>query len=215
MTKECKKCGKEFAKERRISMKVWLTTNEFCSRTCLYSWRRGNPEFKNKLNLSGLAIGHQKGNTHGFVAGFTPWNVGISPSEETVTKIREARARQTNAIVFQSGSLHPNWKGGITEVSKAIRNLDRYLQWKIDVFIRDNRTCVKCFSTENIEADHIIPLSTLISIFEIKTAEEARMVDDLWDIANGRTLCHDCHTKTETYGGRSKNHLHMSNYSLI
>lgn len=28
--------------------------------------------------------------------------------------------------------------------------------------------------------------------------------EELWDLNNGRTLCIDCHKKTETWGGKTK-----------
>ena len=34
----------------------------------------------------------------------------------------------------------------------------------------------------------------------IKSVDDARKCDELWDTNNGRTLCRDCHRKTDTYG---------------
>ena len=36
-----------------------------------------------------------------------------------------------------------------------------------------------------------------------KTKEEAIKCNELWDINNGRTLCHPCHRTTDTYGFKS------------
>lgn len=35
-------------------------------------------------------------------------------------------------------------------------------------------------------------------------ATRRKLNNDLWDINNGRTLCVDCHKKTETYGHKTK-----------
>lgn len=62
------------------------------------------------------------------------------------------------------------------------------IHWRESVLIRDEYRCVDCGSTENLEADHIKP---------------RKLYPDLkYDVSNGRTLCHDCHVKTETYGGK-------------
>ncbi len=36
---------------------------------------------------------------------------------------------------------NPNWKGGITPLVTKIRNSDKYIQWRTDVFVRDSFTC--------------------------------------------------------------------------
>jgi 5-methylcytosine-specific restriction endonuclease McrA len=47
---------------------------------------------------------------------------------------------------------------------------------------------VFCGSAENLEADHIQPKKLYPHL--------------KYEVSNGRTLCHNCHTKTETYGGK-------------
>lgn len=36
----------------------------------------------------------------------------------------------------------------------------------------------------------------------ISKLKDALFVDELWDVSNGRTLCINCHRKTDTYGGK-------------
>jgi 5-methylcytosine-specific restriction endonuclease McrA len=57
-----------------------------------------------------------------------------------------------------------------------------------------------------LNADHIVPLSFLIKENNIKTTKDAIECDKIWNINNGRTLCVNCHKKTDTYLGKAKNY---------
>lgn len=93
-----------------------------------------------------------------------------------------------------SGEKHWNWQGGKTEKHIAIRSSVKYKEWRKSVFERDNYTCVLCGARNKkgsnksviLNADHIVPL--------------ALNLDMALDITNGRTLCVECHRKTDTYG---------------
>jgi len=64
----------------------------------------------------------------------------------------------------------------------------RLQEWSRKVIQRDGK-CTQCGSTEKLEAHHLI-----------------KRVDDwrkAYDISNGITLCHKCHTKTDTYGKKN------------
>lgn len=50
------------------------------------------------------------------------------------------------------------------------------------------------------DADHIYPFSKILDDFNITSIEEAISCEKLWDTENGRTLCRDCHIKTDSYG---------------
>lgn len=69
-------------------------------------------------------------------------------------------------------------------------NSPEYLHWRMACLVRDGHRCVSCNSTNRLEVDHIKPWSLYPGL--------------RFDIANGRTLCHDCHAKTPTYGGKVK-----------
>lgn len=89
------------------------------------------------------------------------------------------------------GKKHWNWQGGKTEVNERIRKRVKYKTWRSKVFKRDDYTCVICkIRGCRLEADHIKPF--------------ALYPDLRFDISNGRTLCIDCHRKTDTWGRRNK-----------
>lgn len=119
-------------------------------------------------------------------------------TEETKKKLSSIRGERTS-----------NWKGGVTILNKAVRNLIEYKQWRLKVYKKDGWKCSVCglcggWDKEKrkytrLEADHIKPLSLLIIENKINNHEEARNCKDLFDINNGRTLCKECHKKTDTY----------------
>ena len=82
------------------------------------------------------------------------------------------------------------WKGGKTESNKLIRQSLEYRLWRESVFKRDNWICIWCGKKGGeLAPDHIKPFCDY---------PELRFAID-----NGRTLCHECHKKTDTYGWKS------------
>jgi len=126
----------------------------------------------------------------GFKKGYTPWNKGMKG--------------YTNGGSFRVG-VHGedagHWKGGITPLTHQIRNSFRYLQWRSDVFTRDDFTCQLCgVRGVYLEADHYLKqFAILLKEYDIKSLEEALACEELWNINNGRTLCKTCHKETDTY----------------
>lgn len=113
---------------------------------------------------------------------------GKKHSEEVRKKMSLAqRNRKDN-----SGENHHAWKGGITPVNEKIRKSFEYKLWRKAVFERDNYQCIWGGKEHGskLNADHIKPFSQY---------PELRFAID-----NGRTLCEDCHRKTDTWGGRTK-----------
>ena len=91
------------------------------------------------------------------------------------------------------GENSPFWKGGITEEHKLLRQRREYVQWRSNVYERDNYTCQCCGSRgERLNAHHLHSFAKY---------PELRL-----DVNNGITLCTKCHDATEagslhhTYG---------------
>ena len=142
-----------------------------------------------------------------------PWNKGKHLSEETKTKIREARARQVfpegtgkkriatrrerygyvvspesrekiRQKMLNGGS--PWYRGGVSRENKILRNTAAYRNWRKAVFERDNYTCQKC----HVRGVELHP-------HHIKSWEKYPQLR--FEISNGKTLCIFCHKQTDTY----------------
>lgn len=120
------------------------------------------------------------------------------------TKCKECGSFTRNGYTFCSKKcLHAfNYKHNTSGLGKLIRQCKRYAEWRLKIKERDNNRCVICSSTENLQVDHIIPLSYLIVKHKIKNSHETKQIQDFWDTNNGRLLCFNCHKKTDTYGSK-------------
>ncbi len=108
------------------------------------------------------------------------------------------RIKISNALIgkpqpWNCGEKHHNWQGGKTLKNAKIRNSIEMKNWRRAIFERDDYICRICNKRGGrLIADHIKPFSLFPKL---------RL-----DIDNGRTLCHACHLKTDTYGGRVVNY---------
>jgi len=116
--------------------------------------------------------------------------IGHIISEETRLKLKKNRR-------YQFGEANSMWKGGITPLNFAIRNNNKYLKWRKQVFKKDKYLCQECKKKKNnnLQAHHIKSLSFLIKKYKIKTLRQAINCKGLWDIKNGITFCKKCHKK--------------------
>lgn len=77
---------------------------------------------------------------------------------------------------------NPNWKGGVGSLNQVERRSDKFKEWRISVFKRDNYTCQDCNKIGGtLHAHHILSF--------------ANYIDLRFDINNGKTLCNKCHQK--------------------
>jgi len=90
----------------------------------------------------------------------------------------------------------------IEHINNQIRNCQRSKDWKRAVLIRDNFICQMCKQSKSgkLEIDHIVTFAEIKRKYNITSLEEALCCEDFWNPLNGRTLCHDCHLTTDTYG---------------
>lgn len=114
----------------------------------------------------------------------------------------ETKEKLSGSAPNRRGELHPNWKGGVTELSTRIRNSSNYKQWRQSIFIRDNFTCQRCSERGNIiHAHHLYRFSKIINDYNIESFNEAENCDMLWNIDNGITLCKKCHKEVHRIEG--------------
>lgn len=123
----------------------------------------------------------------------------------------EAKIKMSKAKIGLTGPMHNKWidpekrKGTLYYI---IRRLKEMHEWRVKVFIRDNKTCQMCGGmNRKIQADHIKPFCLIVEENSITNVQEALLCEELWSINNGRTLCVDCHRKTDSYGIKSRKYL--------
>lgn len=107
--------------------------------------------------------------------------------------LKRSVATRIKISIAKKGDKSHTWRGGISKINRTFRqNFNRTLEyklWRETIFKRDNYTCIWCFKRGGVlNADHIKPFALF---------PELRLAID-----NGRTLCVDCHKKTDTYGGK-------------
>lgn len=97
---------------------------------------------------------------------------------------------------------------GRTPLHNAIRNLQANVNWRDQIFRRDNYKCQECDKGGYLEAHHIKEFSIILKEFlqiysqfspiEDKETLLRLAIDyrEFWDTSNGKTLCLDCHDRT-------------------
>lgn len=133
-------------------------------------------------------MGFKKGNT--MRKGVDPWNKGLTAKQDP-------RILKHANIVDPLTGRARNYKGGRKYFThkERLKIASELRQWRNLVFRRDNYTCQICGARNGngrrvvLNADHI---KSFVNFPELRL-----------DIDNGRTLCIDCHRKTDNYGGRN------------
>lgn len=112
-----------------------------------------------------------------------------NPQMQTIKENSKKRLREH----LPKGKDHYNWQGGKTNERRRLMISLEYRTWRKQVFERDNYTCQHCNKRGIVlEADHIVPYCINK---ELAT-----------DLNNGRTLCRECHLKTDTWGIKARNY---------
>jgi 5-methylcytosine-specific restriction endonuclease McrA len=92
----------------------------------------------------------------------------------------------------KTGSLASNWQGGKFSQSNY-RGLSKYLWWRNEIYKLNGKICSECGLKENLQIDHIKPLSIVIIQNNIKNVTDFLQCKEVWEIKNGRVLCKKCH----------------------
>ena len=122
-----------------------------------------------------------------------PWMKGKKHSLETKKVISDLKTgikltEEHKKKIGDSlrGSKSYMWKGG---VSKDKRIGIKYIQWRSDVFLRDNWTCQTCgIRGVYLEAHHV---KSWVKYPELR-----------YSLDNGVSLCKECHKLTDNYKGK-------------
>jgi len=188
----CVECSKEFY----VAQWQLKRNSRFCSKKCRYE----SKEVGLKISIAKLGgtrppiteETREKLRKNAKEKGFGKWMKGKKLSEETRQKISKNSARI--------------WLG------KLIRTSFEYKLWRKGVFLKDKYTCILCGDNQggNLEADHYpIPFSAILNKLIVEQGLEnlynkALKYEMFWILDNGRTLCRECHKKTDTYGEKAK-----------
>jgi hypothetical protein len=141
--------------------------------------------------------------------GFKAWNKGKKDiySEETLKKMALGRLGKPAWNKGQIGIMPTPWNKG-KGIDRGLRALicssSQYIQWRKQIFSRDGFKCIWCGSKKRIEADHIKAFAIICYENKIDSLKKAFKCKELWDINNGRTLCRECHKKTDTFCAKTK-----------
>jgi len=197
MKHTCKQCNKEFiGRKERI----------FCSEKCQFEWAKGKKFGKgkprNRKISKCLICGNDFEHWAGRIAKYCSRKCWVKRNPpklfyclECGKEFWDYKSNRKKDTVFCShncsssfnnkGKKSHFWKGGKTPISKIERSRAEYLEWRQDVFERDNFTCQKCGVRSGngkkiyLHAHHIK---------DFANNPELRL-----DVNNGLTLCKNCH----------------------
>jgi hypothetical protein len=98
---------------------------------------------------------------------------------------------QTNSGGFKKGSIPWNKGTNKGSISTILKDDKRWAEWRKAVFERDKYRCMHCGKVGGkLEPHHLWPASVFPEFAYI--------------LSNGKTLCHSCHKKTDSYGYKAK-----------
>lgn len=171
MEKICPHCQKIF----KVSPSTFHR-RIYCSFECYWEHKNKNPK---KYNL--FQKGHKGYKTF-------PWlgkKLSKTHKQNIGNSLKQSKKFKQSMKEYgkkHSKENHWNWKGGITEELRLLRQTDEYKMWRNQVYARDNWTCQKCGNKlKNLTAHHKK---------SFKDNPELR-----YNLDNGVTLCRSCHKK--------------------
>lgn len=149
--------------------------------------------------------------------GREPWNKGLKGVQIITDYTRKIRSKLmignqinkgrklTQEHKDKIGDTHRGeksymWKGGISRGYKTGYYSKEYKQWRMDVFKRDNFTCINCSQVGGyLTAHHIKSFAHYPKL--------------RFELTNGVTLCEKCHKLTDNYMGRNRKNVCKNNNS--
>jgi len=175
---KCPVCHKQFKiRPSTVNRRVC------CSRKCYGKHKKLFPE---KYNL--FQRGHK-----GYDS--SPW---LGKKLSNTHKENMSKSRKDNPKVIAAmkkvgkehrGKNHWNWKGGITDEMKQLRNTEEYQVWRSKVYVRDRWTCQKCGRK----------LKDLVAHHKKSFKDYPKL---RFNVSNGKTLCRSCHKKVHEEIGK-------------
>jgi hypothetical protein len=166
--------GRHLSEETKAKMSVARANLSLETRTKLSVAHMGHhPSLETRAKISAAGVGRPMSESTRKI--LREANLGKHCSDEKRAKISTVK---TGCL---TGSLNPNWKGGLTPEYQLIRTSPAYDAWRTSVFERDHYTCQECGDSTggNLEAHHI--------------HEFAKYPDERFVVENGKTLCLKCH----------------------
>lgn len=219
----CKTCGRLIGVKEHKCKPAWNKGLKGCythseeTKAKIGAWGKGRKhtdETRQKITENNLGNKYNLGKKHS-----EETKIKISESSKGKVMSREAVEKTRQKLIGRklslaqrakrSGQYASRWKGGISYLNLRIRQSAEYVTWRSKVYYRDNYTCTLCGrnrkndNTTRLNADHIKAFSILLKENNIKTTEQAINCTNLWEVNNGRTLCVDCHKKTDNYGSKA------------
>lgn len=164
----CEQCDISFKEKRN-------TKNRFCSYVCYWKSKKGiYPEHTGTVRRDYKCI-----ECATKLDGRTKRKFDMC--QDCFLKYKKSEIHRGQDMSNHSGEKHWNWKGGTT---RGKHNGGEYNEWRKSVFERDGYTCQDCgASGVYLNAHHI--------------KSWAEYLDLRFDLANGITLCEDCHAKVD------------------
>lgn len=101
-----------------------------------------------------------------------------------------------------TGDKNPYWRGGITPLLIQIRQSPRMVEWRKQVFRRDEYKDFYSGCKGNVVAHHVISFKSLIKKYNITTLEQSQACEGLWDVNNGITMLKASHVFYHSIWGK-------------